>query len=61
LKLEMGDDGVGIADLGKARHLHHGLVGMTHRVNSVNGTFDIRSEPGKGTRITVFVPLKPRA
>jgi signal transduction histidine kinase len=60
LQLEMADDGVGIADVAKARHLHHGLVGMSHRVHSVNGTFEIRSEPGKGTRIKVFVPLRPR-
>jgi signal transduction histidine kinase len=31
---------------------------MIHRVKSVDGTFDIRSAPGKGTRIEVFVPLK---
>ena len=58
LRLEVADDGVGIADLEAARRLSHGLAGMMHRVKSVNGTFDIITEPGKGTRIAVFVPLK---
>lgn len=57
LKLLVGDDGVGIADLELAKTLSHGLAGMMHRVRSVNGTFDIQSRPGKGTRIEVFVPL----
>jgi len=33
---------------------------MSHRVRSVHGTFDIRSRPGHGTRIEVFVPLEPK-
>jgi PAS domain S-box-containing protein len=34
-----------------------GLVSMDERVRLVNGTFSIRSEPGKGTRVEARVPL----
>lgn len=57
LQLSIADDGVGIADLEYAKRLSHGLAGMMHRVRSVEGSFDVRSQPGKGTRIDVFVPL----
>ena len=57
LNLVVADDGVGIADLPGARSVSHGLAGMMHRVRSVNGTFDIVTQPDKGTRIVVFVPL----
>lgn len=57
LQLCIADDGVGIADLEYAKRLSHGLAGMMHRVRSVGGSFDVRSQPGKGTRIDVFVPL----
>jgi len=60
LRLTIADDGVGIADLERAKRLSHGLAGMMHRVRSVQGTFDVRSAPGEGTRIEVFVPLKKR-
>jgi signal transduction histidine kinase len=61
LRLVVADNGVGIADLERAKRLSHGLAGMMHRVRSVNGTFDVRSAAGEGTRIEVFVPLKQRA
>ena len=34
-----------------------GLVGMRERTTSVNGSFDIESKPGAGTRLTVEIPL----
>jgi signal transduction histidine kinase len=58
LELTVQDDGVGIADLELARKLSHGLAGMGHRVRALNGTFEVRSQPGQGTRVTVFVPLQ---
>lgn len=60
LRLRILDDGVGIADVDAAKRLSHGLAGMTHRVRSIGGTFDLKSDPGKGTRIDAFVPLKAR-
>ena len=60
LKVVIADDGVGIADLEMAKRMSHGLAGMSHRVRSVHGTFDVRSHPGHGTRVDVFVPLEPK-
>ena len=60
LRVTVVDDGVGIADLETAKKMSHGLAGMSHRVRSVHGTFDIRSHPGHGTRIDVFVPLEAK-
>jgi len=39
---------------------HLGLVSMDERVRLVNGTFSIRSEAGKGTRVEARVPLPGR-
>jgi signal transduction histidine kinase len=60
LRVTIADDGVGIDDLEMAKKLSHGLAGMSHRIRSVHGTFDIRSHPGHGTRIDVFVPLETK-
>lgn len=57
LQLSIADDGIGIADLEYAKRLSHGIAGMMHRVRSVGGSFDVRSQLGRGTRIDVFVPL----
>jgi signal transduction histidine kinase len=56
LCLAIRDDGAGIADLAKALQ-SRGFGALLQRVKSVNGTFDIDSAPGKGTRIQVSVPL----
>lgn len=53
--LSIGDDGVGM-DPERARS-SHGLSGMRHRVVSLNGSFEIQSTPGKGTRLDVQVPF----
>ena len=58
LHLEVEDDGIGIGDFGQARNRSHGLANMMHRVRSVNGTFELESSPGSGTRIVVFVPIQ---
>ena len=34
-----------------------GLLGMQERVRLVNGQFSIKSQPGKGTRVRVTIPL----
>jgi PAS domain S-box-containing protein len=36
-----------------------GLVSMNERVRLMNGSFEIRSTPGKGTRIELSLPLPP--
>ncbi|MGZ8384538.1 MAG: PAS domain-containing sensor histidine kinase [Nitrospira sp.] len=56
--LSIFDGGVGfdLKDI-QARHPGLGLVNMQERVRSVRGRFDIQSEPGRGTHITVQIPL----
>lgn len=50
------DDGVGFdQDGGVAYGL--GLLGITERVRELSGNVSIQSEPGKGTRIAVVLPL----
>jgi len=52
--LTVEDDGAGF-DARRTRGL--GLVGMEERVNHLGGVFEIRSNPGAGTRVEVELPL----
>jgi signal transduction histidine kinase len=63
IELSIEDDGRGF-DVRKATdadredaHLGLGLVGMEERVRLLDGKLTIWSEPGKGTRIQVFIPV----
>ncbi|MBI2820286.1 MAG: PAS domain S-box protein [Acidobacteria bacterium] len=57
LLLAVEDDGKGFdPDLVKGQG-GLGLVSMEERIRLVNGTFSIRSRPGKGTRVEVRVPV----
>ncbi|HKW99865.1 MAG TPA: ATP-binding protein [Bryobacteraceae bacterium] len=52
--LSIQDDGRGF----DARHVRGlGLVGMEERVNHLGGTFQVKSEPGKGTTLVAELPL----
>jgi signal transduction histidine kinase len=51
------DDGVGF-DQHSGVTYGLGLLGMTERVRELCGQMSIQSEPGKGTRIAVLLPLK---
>lgn len=56
LSVLVEDDGVGFEQhKGVAYGL--GLLGMTERVRELCGELSIQSEPGKGTRISVLLPL----
>ena len=63
LRVEVADDGAGfdmdavflLIDGGQAAGF--GLLGMKERVAQINGTMDIESAPGKGTKIRIFLPL----
>ena len=55
--ITISDDGVGIGNVEAARKLSHGLAGMNHRLRSLNGTLQVHSPSGKGTRVEMFVPL----
>jgi signal transduction histidine kinase len=60
--LRVGDDGCGFEvpeRLGAlAAEGHFGLVGMTERVASAGGRLRVRSRPGKGTTVTVWMPVR---
>jgi signal transduction histidine kinase len=57
VRLCVFDNGVGIPDLEGARKSSHGIVGMTHRMRAINGSLDISSREGGGTRVEAFLPL----
>jgi signal transduction histidine kinase len=50
------DDGIGF-DRNKKRRRGLGLLGMEERVREIRGTLDIRSQPGRGTRICIRLPI----
>jgi signal transduction histidine kinase len=51
--VEIGDDGVGGADL----RLGTGLRGLADRVEALRGTLTLQSPPGAGTTVSVRIPL----
>lgn len=58
--LQLADNGGGFQTdelIGKGM----GLIGMRERVNSLNGDFELESEPEKGTDITITIPLFAQA
>jgi signal transduction histidine kinase len=57
LCVHITDDGVGIPDVESARKLSHGLAGMAQRMRAINGTLNVKSGPGKGTRVEAFLPI----
>jgi signal transduction histidine kinase len=60
VELSVRDDGAGFdpALLDQAvRRGHLGLKQMRERVENLNGTFEIHSQPGIGTEINVILPL----
>jgi signal transduction histidine kinase len=58
LRIMVTDDGAGIPDLEQASKLSHGLSGMRQRMRALDGSFDVHTMPGKGTRIEAFIPLE---
>lgn len=54
LRLTVADDGGGF-DVARAVRLGYGFRTMRERAEAVGARFDIRSKPGRGTRITIEV------
>ncbi|MBI4658764.1 MAG: sensor histidine kinase [Verrucomicrobia bacterium] len=54
--LEIQDDGCGF-DRESPRHKSLGLASMTSRAREAGGELRIESQPGKGTRVAVLVPV----
>jgi|GEM_PF-448124 signal transduction histidine kinase/YHS domain-containing protein len=38
---------------------HYGLMGIQERVNQLDGTLEIKSTLGKGTRLSLYIPSEP--
>ncbi len=55
LTVEVSDDGIGGADHTRGS----GLRGLADRVAVADGSLDIHSPPGSGTRLTCTVPVAP--
>ena len=55
LYLRIKDNGVGMTDHKKLNSF--GLVGMKERVSMLGGELRIDSAPGKGTTLTISMPL----
>jgi signal transduction histidine kinase len=63
LHVEISDEGPGfvLVQSGKAqpsKEGHLGLVGMRERVESLGGTFQVESAPGRGTKVMAQLPLE---
>ncbi len=63
--LEIEDDGIGF-DVEAVRQSYDnrsslGMVNLRERTELVNGLLDIQSTPGKGTKISVYIPLTDEA
>ena len=58
LRLFIKDNGKGFGVEERRLSKHGlGLIGMQERVRVVHGTYEVKSAPGKGTEITVWVPI----
>lgn len=59
LDLRIADDGCGFEPEGMfaSQQGNFGLMGMRERAERIGGEFDLHSSPGRGTELTVTVPL----
>ena len=57
LRLQVIDNGVGFTVAAGSATGHHGLRNMTNRARMLDGHLDIESEPGRGTTISLVLPL----
>jgi signal transduction histidine kinase len=63
LRLRIEDNGVGFEpqpELGAGNN-HFGLIGMAERARRLSGQVVVESTPGRGTVITLEIPLEPVA
>jgi signal transduction histidine kinase/ligand-binding sensor domain-containing protein len=56
LRLSVRDDGQGMGD-GNGRAGHYGIIGMKERASQIGAEFEVASAPGRGTKISVRVPV----
>ncbi len=59
LAVEVRDNGVGFDPAAPIPSGHYGLQGLQERAELSEGTVDITSQPGSGTKIRLHLPLVP--
>jgi signal transduction histidine kinase len=59
VSLEVSDNGAGFTPEAARDNGHYGIMGMKERVEQSGGSFQVRSGLGRGTRVTVRLPLRP--
>ena len=60
VRLQVEDNGKGMAVGSQEKRGSFGLLGMSERVKALGGTFDVGSESGVGTTIFLSVPFQDR-
>ena len=58
IQVSITDDGTGFDTAEFKNKNSFGILGMTERVKSLGGKFELTSFPGKGTNITIILPYK---
>lgn len=64
LKISVEDDGCGVSRRSRAdaaRGEHYGLDIMRERAERIGATLEVRSTPGRGTRVRLVLPARTRA
>jgi len=62
LMLTIEDKGVGFrVNEAPGKTGHYGLLGMRERAATIDGTLEVGSEPGRGTKVTLRVPIAQSA
>jgi signal transduction histidine kinase len=57
VRLDVSDNGRGIAELPSADENRLGLLGMQERASTFGGRVVISSSPPRGTRVRVWIPF----
>jgi ligand-binding sensor domain-containing protein len=58
VRLSVQDDGSGFERAGEPAGNHYGLVGMQERARDIGAVFQVASEPGEGTTVSVALPIR---
>lgn len=61
VKIAVNDNGIGFSveqiEAKTKESTHFGLIGMRERVELLDGRMDIESEKGRGTKVTIHIPI----